>query len=129
MDEVEGPRPRQSSEDSVSLVSSLAEPINLEGQLSHRLRFRTSERVHYSAHPLFTTHARVFCHADVHYAQLRGELEHIAQNLEAESWSVAVDQNYLKTLNKEAIKRQEVIYGRLGGCSCWVFCFSFRLLG
>lgn len=32
MDEVEGPRWRQSSEDSVSLASSLAEPINLEGQ-------------------------------------------------------------------------------------------------
>lgn len=32
MDEVEGPRLRQSSEDSVSLASSLAEPINLEGQ-------------------------------------------------------------------------------------------------
>lgn len=32
MDEVEGLRLRQSSEDSVSLAPSLAEPINLEGQ-------------------------------------------------------------------------------------------------
>lgn len=32
MDEVEGPRLRQPSEDAVSLASSLAEPINLEGQ-------------------------------------------------------------------------------------------------
>lgn len=43
---------------------------------------------------------------------MRGELEYIAQNLEAESWSVAVDQSYLKSLNKEAVKRQDVIYGR-----------------
>ncbi|TMS10275.1 Rho guanine nucleotide exchange factor 18 [Larimichthys crocea] len=77
MDEVEGLRFKLSSEDSVSLASSLAEPINLE---------------------------------DSHYAQLRAELESNAQNLEAESWSVAVDQNYLKALSKEAVKRQDVIY-------------------
>ncbi|XP_074507881.1 rho guanine nucleotide exchange factor 18a isoform X1 [Sebastes fasciatus] len=47
---------------------------------------------------------------DSHYAVLRGELESDHQNLEAESWSVAVDQNYLKALNKEAVKRQDVIY-------------------
>lgn len=57
-----------------------------------------------------------FCYADQHYAQVRGELEYIAQNLEAESWSMAVDQNYLKSLNKEAIKRQDVIYGNV--CVC-----------
>ncbi|XP_072219371.1 rho guanine nucleotide exchange factor 18a isoform X2 [Leuresthes tenuis] len=47
---------------------------------------------------------------DSHYSQLRCELESDAQNLEAESWSVAVDQDYLKTLSKEAVKRQDVIY-------------------
>lgn len=52
------------------------------------------------------------CHPDSHYALLRGEFESDAQNLEAESWSVAVDQNYLKALNKEAVKRQDVIYGK-----------------
>jgi len=53
------------------------------------------------------------CHLDSHYSQLRCELESDAQNLEAESWSVAVDQDYLKNLSKEAVKRQDVIYGRL----------------
>lgn len=53
------------------------------------------------------------CHPDSHYARLQGELEFDAQNLEAESWSMAVDQNYLKALSKEAVKRQDVIYGRL----------------
>ncbi|XP_056276295.1 rho guanine nucleotide exchange factor 18a isoform X2 [Pseudoliparis swirei] len=77
MDEVEGLRVKLISEDSVSLASSLAEPINLE---------------------------------DSHYALLRGELESDHQNLEAESWGVAVDQNYLRALTKEEVKRQEVIY-------------------
>uniref|UniRef100_A0A3P8U1G7 Rho/rac guanine nucleotide exchange factor (GEF) 18a n=1 Tax=Amphiprion percula TaxID=161767 RepID=A0A3P8U1G7_AMPPE len=77
MDEIEGLRLKRSTEDSLSLASSLVEPINLE---------------------------------DSHYAALRGELESDSQNLEAESWSVAVDQNYLKDPSKEAIKRQDVIY-------------------
>ncbi|XP_035525965.1 rho guanine nucleotide exchange factor 18a [Morone saxatilis] len=77
MEEVEGLRIKPTTEDSVSLASSLAEPINLE---------------------------------DSHYALLQGELEVNAQNLEAESWSAAVDQNYLKALNKEAGQRQDVIY-------------------
>nr|XP_033505412.1 rho guanine nucleotide exchange factor 18a [Epinephelus lanceolatus]XP_033505413.1 rho guanine nucleotide exchange factor 18a [Epinephelus lanceolatus]XP_033505414.1 rho guanine nucleotide exchange factor 18a [Epinephelus lanceolatus]XP_033505415.1 rho guanine nucleotide exchange factor 18a [Epinephelus lanceolatus] len=47
---------------------------------------------------------------DSHYAVLRDEIDSDHQNLEAESWSVAVDQNYLKALNKEAVKRQDVIY-------------------
>lgn len=53
------------------------------------------------------------CHPDSHYAMLQGEIDSDHQNLEAESWSVAVDQNYLKALNKEAVKRQDVIYGRV----------------
>ncbi|CAB1460313.1 unnamed protein product [Pleuronectes platessa] len=79
MDDVDGLRakPLFLSEDSLSLASSFAEPINLE---------------------------------DSHYARLRSDLEFDAQNLEAESWSVAVDQNYLKALNKEAVNRQDVIY-------------------
>ncbi|XP_047446647.1 rho guanine nucleotide exchange factor 18a [Mugil cephalus] len=47
---------------------------------------------------------------DAYYTLLREELESDAQNLEAESWSLAVDQNYLNALSKEAIKRQDVIY-------------------
>ncbi|XP_034559484.1 rho guanine nucleotide exchange factor 18a [Notolabrus celidotus] len=47
---------------------------------------------------------------DSHYALLRADLESDAQNLEVESWSLGVDQNYQKNLSKEAIKRQDVIY-------------------
>lgn len=42
---------------------------------------------------------------------LQKGLESDAQNLEAESWSLTVDQNVLERLSKEAVKRQDVIYG------------------
>ncbi|MGH0184273.1 UNVERIFIED_CONTAM: hypothetical protein FKN15_014353 [Acipenser sinensis] len=46
---------------------------------------------------------------DAQYASLRGELELDAQDIEAESWSLAVDPAYLKKHPKEAVKRQDVI--------------------
>ena len=46
------------------------------------------------------------------YASLQAELEADAQDLEGDSWSLEVDQDYLKPMSKESIKRQDVIYGR-----------------
>lgn len=60
---------------------------------------------------LVSLHLLLVCHPDSHYAFLRLELESSAQNLEAASWSATVDPNDLKTLSKEAVKRQDVIYG------------------
>lgn len=42
---------------------------------------------------------------------MRADLELDAQDLEAESWSSAVDQQYLKKHSKDTVKRQDVIYG------------------
>lgn len=50
--------------------------------------------------------------SDAHYAAVRADLESDAQDLEAESWSLAVDQQYVKKHSKEMVKRQDVIYGR-----------------
>nr|XP_057928711.1 rho guanine nucleotide exchange factor 18 isoform X2 [Doryrhamphus excisus] len=47
---------------------------------------------------------------DAHYAAVRADLESDAQDLEAESWSLAVDQQYARKHSKEATKRQDVIY-------------------
>uniref|UniRef100_A0A4W5N770 Rho/rac guanine nucleotide exchange factor (GEF) 18a n=1 Tax=Hucho hucho TaxID=62062 RepID=A0A4W5N770_9TELE len=47
---------------------------------------------------------------DGHYSALRAELEADAQDLEGESWSVAVDQQYMNSLHQDAVKRQDVIY-------------------
>lgn len=50
--------------------------------------------------------------SDAHYAAVRADLESDAQDLEADSWSSAVDQQYLKKHTKETAKRQDVIYGK-----------------
>ncbi|XP_061680506.1 rho guanine nucleotide exchange factor 18-like isoform X2 [Syngnathoides biaculeatus] len=47
---------------------------------------------------------------DAHYAEVRADLESDAQDLEVESWSLAVDQQFVKQHSKDAIKRQDVIY-------------------
>ncbi|XP_056459524.1 rho guanine nucleotide exchange factor 18-like isoform X3 [Gadus chalcogrammus] len=47
---------------------------------------------------------------DVHYVAVRAELEADAQDLEAESWSLSVDQQCVKKYSKEMVKRQDVIY-------------------
>ncbi|XP_038163871.1 rho guanine nucleotide exchange factor 18 [Cyprinodon tularosa] len=47
---------------------------------------------------------------DSHYAAVRADLESDAQDLEADSWSTAVDQQYLKKHTKDVVKRQDVIY-------------------
>ncbi|KAL2097184.1 hypothetical protein ACEWY4_006391 [Coilia grayii] len=47
---------------------------------------------------------------DGHYAVLRVDLEADVQGFELETWGLTVDQQYMKELSKEAIKRQEVIY-------------------
>uniref|UniRef100_A0A3B3UW71 Rho/Rac guanine nucleotide exchange factor 18 n=1 Tax=Poecilia latipinna TaxID=48699 RepID=A0A3B3UW71_9TELE len=47
---------------------------------------------------------------EAHYAAVRADLESDAQDLEADSWSLAVDQHYLKKHSKDVAKRQDVIY-------------------
>ncbi|ROL55159.1 Rho guanine nucleotide exchange factor 18 [Anabarilius grahami] len=47
---------------------------------------------------------------DGRYNALREDLEADAQDFEAPTWSLAVDQEYLKNYSKDAIKRQDVIH-------------------
>ncbi|XP_076008957.1 rho guanine nucleotide exchange factor 18 [Genypterus blacodes] len=47
---------------------------------------------------------------DPHYAAVRADLDSDAQDLEAESWSLAVDPQFVKNHSKEMAKRQDVIY-------------------
>lgn len=44
-------------------------------------------------------------------SQLMGEFEADAKELEADSWSLGVEQQYLQQLDKELVKRQDVVYG------------------
>lgn len=43
--------------------------------------------------------------------QLMGEFEAEAKDLEADSWSLGVEHQFLQQLDKELVKRQDVIYG------------------
>lgn len=43
--------------------------------------------------------------------QLMGEFEAEVKELEADSWSLGVEHQYLQQLDKELVKRQDVIYG------------------
>lgn len=56
--------------------------------------------------------------SDAYYAAVRADLESDAQDLEAESWSLAVDQQHVKKLSKEMVKRQDVIYGKCDFLIC-----------
>ncbi|NXH15721.1 ARHGI factor, partial [Bucco capensis] len=47
---------------------------------------------------------------DAYSVSLRSEIETDAHEFEAESWSVAVEQSYVKRQKKEVAKRQDVIY-------------------
>lgn len=46
-------------------------------------------------------------------SQLMGEFECDVKDLEADSWSSTVDKKFLKTLKKDEVKRQDVIYGKM----------------
>lgn len=63
-----------------------------------------------------------FFPADAHYAAVKADLESDAQDLEAESWSLAVDQQYVKKQPKETVKRQDVIYGKCDFLGCRYTC-------
>ncbi|XP_067330449.1 rho guanine nucleotide exchange factor 18a isoform X2 [Channa argus] len=82
--------------------SSPAQMDDVEGL---RLKLPSEDPV-----PLSSALAEPISLEDSHYVGLRVELEVDSQGLEAESWSTAVDQNYMKGLNKEDAKRQDVIY-------------------
>lgn len=44
-------------------------------------------------------------------SQLMGEFEGEAKEMEADSWSLGVEQQYLQQLDRNLVKRQDVIYG------------------
>ncbi|KAM3605019.1 uncharacterized protein V6R79_019326 [Siganus canaliculatus] len=95
-------QPGSSSHNHTSRRSSAAEMDEVDGL---RVRLSTEDGV-----SLAPSLAEPINLEDSHYAALRSELDSNAQNLEAESWSMGVDQNYLKSLSKEDVKRQDIIY-------------------
>lgn len=63
---------------------------------------------------------------DAYSVSLRSEIETDAHEFEAESWSVAVEQPYVKRQKRDVIKRQDVIYGKSIYYSYNFFLLSFQ---
>lgn len=57
--------------------------------------------------------------------QLMGEFEAEAKELEADSWSLGVEQQYLQQLDRELVKRQDVIYGTAHQHTYWMKITSY----
>lgn len=52
---------------------------------------------------------------DGRHNALREDMEADARDFEVPTWSLTVDQQYLKTFSKDVSKRQDVIHGRWCG--------------
>uniref|UniRef100_A0A8C9ZNY5 Rho/Rac guanine nucleotide exchange factor 18 n=1 Tax=Sander lucioperca TaxID=283035 RepID=A0A8C9ZNY5_SANLU len=82
---------------------------SLPGEMDETDALR-SKRCNEDAISLAPSTAESIIVEDAHYAAVRADLESDAQDLEAESWSLAVDQQFVKKHSKEMVKRQDVIY-------------------
>ncbi|XP_042372648.1 rho guanine nucleotide exchange factor 18 isoform X2 [Plectropomus leopardus] len=82
---------------------------SLPGEMDETDALR-SKRCNEDAISLAPSTAESIIVEDAHYTAVRADLESDAQDLEAESWSLAVEQQYVKKHSKEMVKRQDVIY-------------------
>uniref|UniRef100_A0A3Q2P0J3 Rho/Rac guanine nucleotide exchange factor 18 n=1 Tax=Fundulus heteroclitus TaxID=8078 RepID=A0A3Q2P0J3_FUNHE len=94
---------------SASLSSSSSSSTSLPGDMDETDALR-SKRCNDDAISLAPSIAESIIVEDSHYAAVRADLESDAQDLEADSWSLAVDPQYLKKHSKDVAKRQDVIY-------------------
>ncbi|XP_047443182.1 rho guanine nucleotide exchange factor 18 isoform X2 [Mugil cephalus] len=115
-----GPSTQPSASHSTSSVATTASSLgsslrhhnssgSLPGEMDETETFR-SKRCNEDAISLAPSTTESIIVEDAHYAAVRADLECDAQDLEAESWSLAVDQQYVKKHSKEMVKRQDVIY-------------------
>ncbi|KAF7655363.1 hypothetical protein LDENG_00057330 [Lucifuga dentata] len=82
---------------------------SLPGEMDETDALR-SKRFHEDAVSLAPSTTDSIIVEDAHYAAVRADLDSDAQDLEAESWSLAVDPQFVKKHSKEMVKRQDVIY-------------------
>lgn len=122
---------KQAADDSLSLTSSNAEPIFVEGtvpldsfvdvpqspptreglgrtQCVHGMRAGAAQ----SQRGPGPEQQPPVPPSDPCTASLRSEIEADARNFEAESWSLSVDAAYAKKQKKEVVKRQDILYGK-----------------
>lgn len=136
---------KQTADDSLSLTSSNAESVFIEGTLSPLCSPRDA-----SWFPALPGEARgsslninrtgrcgkhwassqqpSVLPSDPYTASLRCEIESDAHEFEAESWSLSVDVAYAKKQKKEVVKRQDVLYGKVSKACATMPALSLILL-
>ncbi|XP_069006634.1 rho guanine nucleotide exchange factor 18 [Embiotoca jacksoni] len=111
-----GPQPTAAHTTNSTAASSLGHSLrhhnssgSIPGEMDETDALR-SKRCNEDAISLAPSTTESIIVEDAHYAAVRADLESDAQDLEVDSWSLAVDQQYLKKHSKEMVKRQDVIY-------------------
>lgn len=114
---------KQAADDSVSLTSSNAESVFVEGMVPFtpasargpRPRVRGRDCRGQPGEPSglqAPASSSPALPADPCTASLRSEIESDTHEFEAESWSLAVDSAYARKQKREVVKRQDVLYGK-----------------
>ncbi|XP_036377327.1 rho guanine nucleotide exchange factor 18 isoform X1 [Megalops cyprinoides] len=103
------PRGHSSSQPAANAVSHSSSCGSIPGDMDEAdaVKFKPLSEDSVSLAPSTTESIIV---EDTHYTSVRADLDSDAQDLEVESWSLAVDQHFLKKHQKDAVKRQDVIY-------------------
>lgn len=86
--------------------------VGNDDSLIHTWKFlsQSTDSLHKISRVNESTESLVDEGADMNEGQLMGDLELDSKQLEAESWSQAVDSLFLQQQNKDVVKRQDVIY-------------------
>ncbi|XP_022525555.2 rho guanine nucleotide exchange factor 18 isoform X1 [Astyanax mexicanus] len=104
-----GPSTQPAASSSTQPLSHTSSSSSIAGEMDEVDAFRI-KRFAEDAISLAPSTAESIIAEDVHYSNVRQELEGMAQDFEVESWSLAVEQQFLKKHSKDMIKRQDVIY-------------------
>ncbi|XP_072516058.1 rho guanine nucleotide exchange factor 18 isoform X2 [Salminus brasiliensis] len=104
-----GPSTQPAAPSSTQPLSSTSSSSSIAGEMDDVDGFRI-KRFAEDVISLAPSTAEPIIVEEVHYSSVRQELDGMAQDFEVESWSLAVEQQFLKKHSKDMIKRQDVIY-------------------
>ncbi|XP_055365360.1 A-kinase anchor protein 13-like isoform X4 [Betta splendens] len=105
-------RPSNNLHSNLSKSVSISNIAGLEDAPLKGLKFlsQSTDNLHQGSKVNASTESLTDEGTEMMDSQLMGEFECDVKDLEADSWSSTVDKKFLKTLKKDEIKRQDVIY-------------------
>uniref|UniRef100_A0A3B4DLI3 Rho/rac guanine nucleotide exchange factor (GEF) 18b n=2 Tax=Pygocentrus nattereri TaxID=42514 RepID=A0A3B4DLI3_PYGNA len=104
-----GPSAQPAAPSSTQPLSHTSSSSSIAGEMDEVDAFRIKRHAE-DAVSLAPSTADSVIVEDGYYSSVRQELEGMAQDFEVESWSLAVEQQFLKKHSKDMIKRQDVLY-------------------